>query len=151
MDWCQSAQMMGFEASVLLFLPHHQQQSLLQPFSIWYSSKTRQKLKEDQKVRPKEGKRSQHERAVSDTAQVKTTKSKACWRKGRRRDGRSDNGLLLLSHLSRVQLCATPQTAAHQAPRSLGFSRQKYWSGVPLPSPFKEQVSFNFNQIKSLS
>ena len=29
MDWCQSAQMMGFEASVLLFLPHHQQKSLL--------------------------------------------------------------------------------------------------------------------------
>ena len=30
---------------------------------------------------------------------------------------------------------ATPWTAAHQAPRSTGFSRQKYWSGVPLPSP----------------
>ena len=82
--------------------------------------------------------------------------------------------LLLLSHFSRVQLCATPQTAAHQAsrpwdspgkntgvgchfllqcmkvksesevipwtaayqaPPSMGFSRQKYWSGVPLPSP----------------
>ena len=34
--------------------------------------------------------------------------------------------LLLLSHFSRVQLCATPQTAAHQAPPSLGFSRQEY-------------------------
>ena len=33
--------------------------------------------------------------------------------------------LLLLSHFSRVQLCATPQTAAHQAPPSLGFSRQE--------------------------
>ena len=90
--------------------------------------------------------------------------------------------LLLLSRFSRVQLCATPETAAHQAPRtrdspgkdagvgchfllqcmkvksesevvqsyqslatpwtaayqappSMGFSRQKYWSGVPLPSP----------------
>ena len=43
--------------------------------------------------------------------------------------------LLLLSHFSRVQLCATPQTAAHQAPLSMGFSRQEYWSGVPLPSP----------------
>ena len=43
--------------------------------------------------------------------------------------------LLLLSHFSRVQLCATPWTAAHQAPPSLGFSRQEYWSGVPLPSP----------------
>ena len=30
---------------------------------------------------------------------------------------------------------ATPLTAAHQAPLSMGFSRQKYWSGVPLPSP----------------
>ena len=43
--------------------------------------------------------------------------------------------LLLLSRFSRVQLCATPQTAAHQAPPSLGFSRQEYWSGLPLPSP----------------
>ena len=37
--------------------------------------------------------------------------------------------------LSRVQLLATPWTAAHQAPPSMGFSRQKYWSRVPLPSP----------------
>ena len=37
--------------------------------------------------------------------------------------------------LSRVRLLATPWTAAHQAPPSLGFSRQEYWSGVPLPSP----------------
>ena len=43
--------------------------------------------------------------------------------------------LLPLSRFSRVRLCATPQTAAHQAPRSLGFSRQEHWSGVPLPSP----------------
>ena len=72
--------------------------------------------------------------------------------------------LLLLSHFSRVQLCvttlewvaisfsnawkwkvkvkllscvllfATPWTAAHQAPPSMGFSRQEYWSGLPLPS-----------------
>ena len=38
--------------------------------------------------------------------------------------------------LSCVQLLATPWTAAHQAPPSMGFSRQEYWSGVPLPSPF---------------
>ena len=38
--------------------------------------------------------------------------------------------------LSRVRLLATPWTAAYQAPPSLGFSRQKYWSGVPLPSPY---------------
>ena len=37
--------------------------------------------------------------------------------------------LLLLSHFSHVRLCVTPQTAAHQAHLSLGFSRQKYWMG----------------------
>jgi len=37
--------------------------------------------------------------------------------------------------LSRVRLCATPWTAAYQAPPSMGFSRQQYWSGVPLSSP----------------
>ena len=37
--------------------------------------------------------------------------------------------------LSRVWLLATPRTAAYQAPPSMGFSRQEYWSGVPLPSP----------------
>ena len=46
--------------------------------------------------------------------------------------------LLLLSHLSRVRLYATPQTAAHQARLSLGFSRQEYWSGLPFPSPVHE-------------
>ena len=37
--------------------------------------------------------------------------------------------------LSRVRLLATPWTAAYQAPPSMGFSRQEYWSGLPLPSP----------------
>ena len=37
--------------------------------------------------------------------------------------------------LSHVPLLATPWTAAYQAPLSMGFSRQEYWSGVPLPSP----------------
>ena len=46
--------------------------------------------------------------------------------------------LLLLSCFSRVQLCATPQTAAHQAPPSLGFSRQEHWIGLPFPSPKHE-------------
>ena len=46
--------------------------------------------------------------------------------------------LLLLSHFSRVWLCVTPQTAAHQAPPSLGFSRQEHWSGLPFPSPMYE-------------
>ena len=43
--------------------------------------------------------------------------------------------LLLLSRFSRVQLCETPWTAAHQASPSLGFSRQEYWSGLPFSSP----------------
>ena len=46
--------------------------------------------------------------------------------------------LLLLSHFSRVQLCATPQMAAHEAPPSLGFSRQEHWNGLPFPSPMHE-------------
>ena len=46
--------------------------------------------------------------------------------------------LLLLSRFSRVQLCVTPQTAAHQIPPSLGFSRQGHWSGLPFPSPVHE-------------
>ena len=37
--------------------------------------------------------------------------------------------------LSHVRLFGTPWTAAYQAPPSMGFSRQEYWSGVPLPSP----------------
>ena len=40
-----------------------------------------------------------------------------------------------MKSLSRVQPSATPWTAAYQAPPSMGFSRQEYWSGVPLPSP----------------
>ena len=43
--------------------------------------------------------------------------------------------LLLLSRFSCVRLCATLETAAHQAPPSLGFSRQEHWSGLPFPSP----------------
>ena len=39
-----------------------------------------------------------------------------------------------MKSLSRVRLLETPWTAAHQAPLSMGFSRQEYWSGVPLPS-----------------
>ena len=49
--------------------------------------------------------------------------------------------LLLLSRFSRVRLCATPETAAQQAPPSLGFSRQEDWSGLPFPSPVHESES----------
>ena len=41
----------------------------------------------------------------------------------------------LMKSISRVRLFTTPWTAAHQAPPPVGFSRQEYWSGVPLPSP----------------
>ena len=47
--------------------------------------------------------------------------------------------LLLLSCFSRVRLCAAPEMAAHQAPPSLGFSRQEHWSGLPFPSPMHEK------------
>ena len=49
--------------------------------------------------------------------------------------------LLLLSRLSHVRLCATPQTADHQAPPTLGFSRQEHWSGLPFPCPMHESES----------
>jgi len=46
--------------------------------------------------------------------------------------------------LSHVRLFVTPWTAAYQAPPSMGFSRQEYWSGVPLPSPSEGLTSTNF-------
>ena len=49
--------------------------------------------------------------------------------------------LLLLSRFSRVRLRATPEMAAHQAPPSLGFSRQEHWSALPFPSPMHESES----------
>ena len=51
---------------------------------------------------------------------------------------RQEHWLLLLNRFSRVRLCATPETAAHQAAPSLGFSRQEHWSGLPFPSPMHE-------------
>ena len=45
--------------------------------------------------------------------------------------------------LSRVRLLATPWTAAYQAPLSIGFSRQEYWSGVPLLSPKERRTKIN--------
>ena len=44
--------------------------------------------------------------------------------------------------LSRVRPSATPRAAAHQAPPSMGFSRQEYWSGVPLPSSLSHSTVF---------
>ena len=54
--------------------------------------------------------------------------------------------LLLLSRFSRVRLCATPQTAAHQAPPSLGFSRQEPGSGLPFPSPMHESETWKWSR-----
>ena len=52
----------------------------------------------------------------------------------------------LLSHFSRVRLCATPETAAHQAVPSLGFSRQEYRSGLPFPSPMHESGKWKWSR-----
>ena len=49
--------------------------------------------------------------------------------------------LVLLSRFSRGRLCAIPQTAAHQASPSLGFSRQEHWSVLPFPFPKHENES----------
>ena len=55
--------------------------------------------------------------------------------------------LLLLSHFSRVRLCTTPQTAAHQGPQSLGFSRQEHWSGLSFPSPMHACMLSRFSWV----
>ena len=52
----------------------------------------------------------------------------------------------LLRHFSRVRLCETPETAAHQAPPSLGFSRQEHWSGLPFPSPMHESEKWKWSR-----
>ena len=54
--------------------------------------------------------------------------------------------LLLLSRFSHVRLCVTPQMAAHQAPLSLGFSRQEYWSTesqIKMKGPERVQKTYN--------
>ena len=52
--------------------------------------------------------------------------------------------------LSRIQLLATPWTTAHQAPLSMGFSRQEYWSGVPMPSPRECSTSLIYMQLSNV-
>ena len=52
--------------------------------------------------------------------------------------------------LSRVQLLATPGTAAVQAPPSMGLSRQDYWSGVPSSSPMKYYSAIKENEVLPL-
>ena len=58
--------------------------------------------------------------------QIKTTKKKKI---------SSYSLVLILGHFSRVQLFAIPWIVAYQAPLSMGFSRQEYWSELPFPSP----------------
>ena len=55
-----------------------------------------------------------------------------------------------MKSLSRVQLLATPWTAALQAPPPLGFSRQEYWSGVPLPSLWGKLLRVELGAILNL-
>ena len=70
-----------------------------------------------------------------------------CNRKGIRGDrgGGPMLRLLLLSRFSHVRLCGTPQMVAHQAPPSLGFSRQEHWSGLPFPSPMHESEKWEWS------
>ena len=56
--------------------------------------------------------------------------------------------LLLLRCFSHVRLCATPQMATHQAPLSLGFSRQEHWSGLPFPSPMHACMLGHFSRVQ---
>ena len=53
--------------------------------------------------------------------------------------------LLLLSRFSHVRLCVTPEMAAHQAPPSLGFSRQEHWSEL-FPSPMHEREKWKWSR-----
>ena len=53
---------------------------------------------------------------------------------------KNDMLLLLLSRFSRVRPCATPWTAAHQAPLSLGFSRREHWRWLPWPFPLNDHT-----------
>ena len=56
--------------------------------------------------------------------------------------------LYMLSRFSRVRLCVTLWTAAHQAPPSLGFSRQEYWSGLPFPSLIHAGMLSHFSRVR---
>ena len=73
--------------------------------------------------------------------ECKSRKSSNTWKTGKFGLGVRNEAaaaLLLLSHFSRVRLCATSEMAAHQAPPPLGFSRQEHWSGLSFPSPMHE-------------
>ena len=54
---------------------------------------------------------------------------------------------MLLSRFSYVWLCVTPETAAHQAPLSLGFSGQEHWNGLPFPSPVRDSEKWKWSRL----
>ena len=58
-----------------------------------------------------------------------------------------------MKSLSRVRLLVTPWAAAYQPPLSMGFPRQEYWSGVPLPSPrhFIPALDFNTSLLSTVN
>ena len=58
--------------------------------------------------------------------------------------------LLPLSRFSHVRLCVTPEMAAHQAPPSLGFSRQEHWSELPFLSPFRSSHILLFHTFTKM-
>ena len=75
---------------------------------------------------------------------------RSVWQRMRWLDGVTnsvDMLLLLLSRFSHVQLCATPQMAAHQALLALGFSRQEHGRGLPFPSPMHESEKWKWSRL----
>ena len=60
-----------------------------------------------------------------------------------------NDALVKVKSLSCVRLFATPWTAAHQAPPSMGFSRLEYWSGVPLPDALNRSIILYFYKLKT--
>ena len=72
------------------------------------------------------------------------------WTSNRKLAQRQPSYPVKVKSLSHVRLLATPWTAAYQAPPSMGFSRQKYWSGVPLPSPTTQARCKNTSWCKPI-
>ena len=80
-----------------------------------------------------------------DSRLSKNGPSNSCWKLESLRPWFCTHMLLLLSRFSRVRLCVTPETAAHQASPSLGFSRQEHWSGLLFPSPTHESEKWKWS------
>ena len=66
--------------------------------------------------------------------------------------GPASDSVLRVKLLSRVRLFVTPWTAAYQAPPSVGFSRQEYWSGLLFPSPGDlQEIKIKYAELESHS